>query len=322
MRLNPKIVTQLQKKIAAARSILLLAHEFPDGDAFGSVAAMNFVLKHMKKKVDIAYLRLDNSSWDYLYFFKGLNIHEYSELAEKKYDLAIILDSSNENRLGEQKVLLSRCSFVINIDHHPDNSEFGDLNLLHWASAVGEILYFLFKKMKVDISRETAICLLISIITDTGRFKHSSTHRGIFKVIYEILKFVEPDDYYNIVQHLYSEVSLKKSKLIREALNNLEIFGKNIAFSYIPEDTGLEEGLVDNILSIKGIGAAVLARRVGKNIKLSLRAKDKTLNVRELAAQFNGGGHIHASGASMQLQDLPKQIEEIRQKVKKYFNKK
>ena len=95
---------------------------------------------------------------------------------------------------------------------------------------------------------------------------------------------------------------------------------EGIAFSYIDRDCGTEDGLVDPVLSIRGVRAAVLARPDGNQLRLSFRAKDPDINIRNLAQQFGGGGHIHASGATVPLTDFSAQIEQVKAAMEVYFN--
>jgi nanoRNase/pAp phosphatase (c-di-AMP/oligoRNAs hydrolase) len=126
--------------------------------------------------------------------------------------------------------------------------------------------------------------------------------------------------YHELVSNLYAEESLRKWQLISIAVRNLTLIKEGIAFSYIEEDCGEEDGLVDPVLSIKGVKAAVLARPVGDQLRLSFRAKDPQINIRNLAQQFGGGGHIHASGATIALTDFAKQIELVKAAMEAYFN--
>ena len=138
-------------------------------------------------------------------------------------------------------------------------------------------------------------------------------------MVHELLAYVQPEDYRQIITHLYEEEPLSKMQLVSEAIRNMVLLHGMIAFSFLEQECGLEEGLIDPLLSIQGSKAAVLIRLAGQQIRMSFRAKDTQINVRDLAAQFGGGGHPQAAGATIPLVNFGEQVKEIESKVVEYF---
>lgn len=303
--------------LSQASRIVILAHDYPDGDAVGSALAMHELLRNMGKDVHVFLSNVRQESWSFLGFFPVINTVE--ELLSQSFDVAVVVDSSHEKRLGNAVELLQKIPMVINIDHHTDNSGFGHLNYVREAAAVGEILYEYMLESGVSITRNIAVALLVSLITDTGRFKHNNTHRGIFGMVHELLGYVQPQDYRQIITQLYEEEPLSKMQLVGESLRNMVLLHSTIAFSFLDQDCGLEEGLIDPLLSIQGAKVAVLLRLAGQQIRMSFRSKDTQISVRELAAQFGGGGHPQASGATIPLVSFREQVKEIEAKVAQHF---
>jgi phosphoesterase RecJ-like protein len=313
-----KEIDELKEVISQSSKILLLTHDFPDGDAVGSLYAFCGYLNSIGKEYRFCFSNLDEELWNELLpGFADKRISE-DQITNFGAELLIVLDSSNPDRVGALKSYFHSFQHIVNIDHHGDNNSFGSLNIVKEASATGEVVYDLFKKLAWKPDALTAKATLTAIIADTGRFQFVNTHPALFLIISEIMAICGMETYFKIVQGLYEEVSLNKLQLLAEAIRNVEFFGNGVAFSYIDDNAGLTEGLIDQIRAIKGVKVAVLVRRVEDKVKISFRSKDKTLSVRELAGKFGGGGHPGASGATLPLTDIELQIAEIRKTVKEY----
>ena len=309
---------EIKEIIEKAERISIFTHDFPDGDAVGSVVAMYLLCKHLNKKAKVFFSGLNAELWSFVPELSAICCDSVEDTANNF--LAIVVDSSNPQRLGKNEKYLKLASTIINIDHHPDNSNFGDINTVNsTCCSVGEIIFYLLADMGITLNQEMARVLLISIITDTGRFKYSNVKPDIFRIIATLIEISGVEIYLEIVRKLYAENSIFKQRLVAEAIKNIDFIKPNIAFSYIALDCGLEDGLIDPILSIKGVEVAVLARIHSDILKLSFRAKNKEINVKDLAARFGGGGHINASGASIKLSKFKNQIKEIRDTIANYF---
>lgn len=313
-----KEIDELNEVISQSSKILLLTHDFPDGDAVGSLYAFCGYLNSIGKEYRFCFSNFDEELWNELLPGFEDNRINPDQLSKLGADLLIVLDSSNPDRVGPLKSYFQYFNKIINIDHHGDNNSFGSLNIVKEASATGEVIYKLFEEIGWKPDAVTAKAILTAIIADTGRFQFVNTHPALFLIILEIVNICGMENYFKIVQGLYEEVSLTKLQLLAEAIRNVEFFAKGVAFSYIDDNAGLTEGLIDQIRAIKGVKVAVLVRRVEDKVKISFRSKDKTLSVRELAGKFGGGGHPGASGATLPLTDINIQIVEIRQIVKEY----
>lgn len=316
--ISEKEVVEFSELLSRSSKVLLLTHDFPDGDAVGSLYAVCGYLNSIGKEYRFCFSNLDEELWNELLPGFSKNRISTDKISDFGAELLIVLDSSNPDRVGPLKSYFQYFNKIINIDHHGDNNSFGSLNIVREASATGEVLYMLFGKIGWRPDAITARATLTAILADTGRFQFVNTHPALFLIISEIVAICGMETYFKIVQGLYEEVSLNKLQLLAEAIRNVEFFGKGVAFSYIDDNAGLTEGLIDQIRAIKGVKVAVLVRRVEDKVKISFRSKDKTLSVRELAGKFGGGGHPGASGATLPLTDINIQIVEIRKTVKEY----
>ena len=199
---------------------------------------------------------------------------------------------------------------IINIDHHPDNTGYGDIAYLDsGASAVGEILSTYFFDVGYKIDREAAIQLYTAILTDTGRFRFNSTTRKTMEIAGKLIEAgADPRYISDSVYYSFSESTLH---LIGKVFSRVRLFGGGkiclVAMdqntlsenNFNPADT---EGMAEYTLFGKGVVIGGLLKEVGKRrTKVSLRSRDG-INVSELAHKYGGGGHNNASGFHI---DLP-----------------
>ena len=164
-----ELVEIFKKEISISETIILTAHRDPDGDAIGSVLAMQEVLQNIGKDVDIVldempkvFLELKNSD-------KILRVDEF-EKSNKKYDLAIFLDNNSKKSFLVPDSILERAKKSINIDHHIGGNIFTDIMYVEEESpAVCETVYKILKKLEYEITYDIMKAIIIGVITDTGR---------------------------------------------------------------------------------------------------------------------------------------------------------
>jgi len=311
-------IVELVNVISNSNKILLLTHDFPDGDAVGSLYSFSGYLSSLGKDYRFCFSNFDEELWNELLPVNSKNRLKVEDITAYGADLLVVLDCSNPERMGPLQGQVSLYKTVVNVDHHGDNNFFGALNIVKEAAATGEVVYNIYKELGWQMDAVTAKATMTAILADTGRFQYVNTHPELFAIVAKIVDICGMEEYFKIVQGLYEEVTLSKLQLLGKAIANVEFFGNGVAFSYIEDNATLTEGLIDQIRAIKGVKVAVLARRVDNMVKISFRSKDKTVSVRELAGKFGGGGHPGASGATLPLTDLTKQIAEIRKIVKEY----
>ena len=115
--------------IGQAKHILLCTHLAPDGDALGSMLALGSLLRRMGKQSTMICHDLVPG---YLFFLPGQEaIRLPSQVSvDERFDLAISVDASDAERLGDSFTLFSRCSKTIQMDHHSTNTRFAQHNLV------------------------------------------------------------------------------------------------------------------------------------------------------------------------------------------------
>ena len=164
-----EFVEMFKKEISISETIILTAHRDPDGDAIGSVLAMQEALQNIGKDADIVldempkvFLELKNSD-------KILRVDEF-EKSNKNYDLAIFLDNNSKKSFLVPDSILERAKKSINIDHHIGGNIFTDIMYVEEeSSAVCETVYKILKKLEYEITYDIMKAIIIGVITDTGR---------------------------------------------------------------------------------------------------------------------------------------------------------
>lgn len=297
------LMDEYMEDIEYSDNIYLASHVQPDGDNIGSLLALGRALEKMDKEVHL--IKVDKIPYDYR-FLPNMHLFEESN-AEKDIDLFIALDCGDMDRLGIAKDIALKAKKVINIDHHITNDYFGDLNIvLPYASATGEIIYHLIKRMGIEIDKDIATCIYVAISTDTGSFIYDNTTKDTHLIVSDLLS--KDIDLNKIIVNLYQSRSLERTRLFIESLNSLEILKDNqIGIIKVTKNmlkiskAALEdaEGIISFVRDIEGVEVACLFKEIDvEEIKVSLRSKEK-VDVSNICLKFNGGGHERAAGCTI-----------------------
>lgn len=285
--------------IKNAQTIVLAGHISPDGDAVSSNFALALAIKKMGKNPII----LLEKYADTYSFLKGHNF--VATNCNIKPELFISLDCGSISRLGQFEEVFKNAEKTINIDHHSDNNNFGDFNVVNKkASSTSEVVYEIISNMEdIEIDLDIATAIYTGIVFDTCGFKHNSTGKRTHQIAGELIEKGVDNSY--IHTNLIYTHTLANSRLLAKAIQNIEIYGK-LAISTISKNEILNEcmatyedleGISGYLLDIKGMEVSVfLYEKEDESIKASFRAKE--FNVNAIAKKFGGGGHILASGAT------------------------
>ena len=290
-------MSELFEAIKRSNSILLLAHENPDGDAIGSLMGFYHMLKNMKKDVQCVIPEIPET----FLFLDAIN--EVLKESNREYDLAIVVDCANRERVGQINNELDRCKDVIVIDHHTSNAQYGNINYVEGeVSSCCQVIYYLFKEWNINITNEIGEALATGMLTDTAGFRNDNVDKKTYLMAAELIDFGV--DLHKIYYLVLSKKSMAQYLLMKMTLDRLEMFcdGK-IAFSYISQEDmenvgakmGDHEGLVDIGRNIGGVEASIFMRECDDVYRISLRSNG-LVDVNKVAYKFDGGGHKMAAG--------------------------
>src|SRR5438105_6591434 len=315
-------LTAVANAIRPADRFLLVTHENPDGDGLGSILALKLALDQLGK-----------DSVMYLYGEAPLPVeYSFMPLAELRRRLPddwrervlIAVDCANESRIGPEPEPLEGAPLALDIDHHHDNTRFGQLNLIvPNASSTGEVLRDVFAELGVELTPEIAEPLYIALVTDTGRFQYSNTTAKALRLAAELVEAGAGG--HRIFRRVYETVQFAKLKLLARALEPAQIYdGGRPVVSYLLRtdltDMGAaeaySEGIIDYLRAVEGADMAALIRepRDGPARRISLRASNDELDVSAIARKWGGGGHRQAAGFSSDAS-----IEEITEFIQREF---
>jgi len=298
--------------IRGADRFLVTTHENPDGDALGSLLALHQILAQLGKD-SVMFLAAKEFPLPIEYRFLPLEEVFHEAPADMADRTIIFLDCGNIDRMPVE-FLTDGDNFRINVDHHHDNTLFGDVNLLDTAaSSTAEIVYELAIALGAEITPEIASAIYVGLVTDTGKFMYENTNAHTHRVAAELIDAgVDVDDTY---RRLYEHVPVEKLRLLSRALEGIgRHCEERLVVAYITEAdyeaTGageeMTEGIIDHLRAIEGTLVAALVRDLGDRgraaRKVSLRSSGGEVDVSAIARKHGGGGHKRAAGFSTDLE--------------------
>jgi phosphoesterase RecJ-like protein len=226
--------------------------------------------------------------------------------AGETFDCVIATDCASFERLGSAGRHIGSRKLMINIDHHASNTRYGDINwVIGREPSCGELIYRLLRYACWPITKEIADCLFTAVSTDTGSFQYPNTRPMTYHVAGDLVK--RGADLSKICDEVYQSYSLSRVRLLRHVYNSFRLTHDNqIAYFWLKKKdfarTGAEtadsEGLIDHVRDIETVVVACAFEEIEPELtRISLRSKNGRVNVNEIAALFNGGGHKAAAGA-------------------------
>ncbi|OGE82413.1 MAG: hypothetical protein A3B10_02975 [Candidatus Doudnabacteria bacterium RIFCSPLOWO2_01_FULL_44_21] len=286
--------------IKQSHKIFLTTHEGTDGDDLGSLLALKNYLEQINKEV---FAAVKGGIPKNLVFLPGSDEVE-EEFPSDYIDLVITFGCNKLDRPGFPQ-LLSFQGFIINFDHHPDNTNFGAVNVVDpTTSAVAELIYYFLLFTQAQINKEIATNLLTGIFTDTGGFKHANTSAEALEVAAELLKKGARID--KIALQTMGRKRPSAIKAWSRGLENARFDPeKRMVFSVLTEEDLKEigasdedlDGFVELLNNMPQARFSLLLRQDGDTVKGSLRSEPhKKVDVSKIAKSFGGGGHKLASG--------------------------
>jgi bifunctional oligoribonuclease and PAP phosphatase NrnA len=306
--LTTDLVARIRETLEKCHHPLVLSHIDPDGDALGTQLAVGAYLESLGKPV--VMLR-DSDIPNKYAFLPGIEriVRPNGPGQSGPFDVAIVLECPQLQRLGAAARFIGPQTLVINIDHHPDNELEAEISWLDVkASSVGEMMYEYFSATGVELDHSMATQLYTAILTDTGRFRFGSTTPRTLAIAGELVRAgADPRE---ICDRVYFDMDPAVVKLTGRVLSALEYHdhGRICIMPLTQQmlvDTGASvtntEGLVDYSLFTRGVEAGALFRELETGFtKVSLRSRNG-INVAAIAARYGGGGHPNAAGCLVKL---------------------
>jgi len=295
-------------ELHSARKLIVASHENPDGDALGSLIAMQEILTALGKD---SVMFVDEGEFPLPYEYRFLPLPGPVSAPPEDLDerTIVLLDCGNLER-NPAEALQRPGARILNIDHHHDNTRFGTVNLVvPEASCTAEIVWDLMHALGVAPTSTIAEALYVGLITDTGKFMYENTGPRAHLMAAELIE--AGVDVHEIYRRVYEGVPYGKLALLARGLANVERFDDGRLtvtvlstkdFSDSGAAESYSEGVIDYLRAVQGTAVAALVRdRIGDADglrKVSLRATDERVDVSAIARLQGGGGHRQAAGFS------------------------
>lgn len=296
-------MNRLFEMIEQCNTISIVGHIRPDGDCIGSSLGMyNYILdNYPDKRVDVFLEPI----MDKFKFLKGTDNIKNTP-TDEIYDLSISVDCSDTDRHGEFADIFKNAKNTVCIDHHRSNKGFGNLYYCDPdASSACEVVSRFFDMDK--ISKSCAEALYMGIIHDTGVLKYSATSEETMYIVGKLIS--KGIDTQFIIDETFYKVRYVQNKLTGRALLDSKLYlgGKVIAsciskeifeeFGATKDDT---DGIIDKLRVTEGVEVAILGYQTDDNMfKFSMRSISY-VDVSVISVHFGGGGHIRASGFTVE----------------------
>lgn len=307
---------EIYNKIKEYDTIIIHRHNKPDGDALGSqIGLKEAILATFPNKV----VKITGDMTE-RYSFMG----KMDDISDELYKdaLVFVLDSGQTHLISDTRFNCGK--FMIKMDHHLAVEDYANINYVDTSreSCAGLIADFI-KTVGMNLTKVGAEALFTGMVTDSGRFRYSSTTDKTFDSASFLMKY--NPDINNIYLNLYTEdlnVILLKARLTCK----IQVTEKNVAYMiHTKEDVkdygldifSISRGMVNLMAGIKGIDIWVnFTEDLDGKILVELRSNG--LNINTVAVKYGGGGHLQASGCCLEskeyiynvLEDLNKIVEE------------
>lgn len=306
------MLTKIYQKIKEYSTIIIYRHARPDGDALGAQLGLKTLLKdtYPHKHIYAVGDMTERLSW----------IGKMDEISDDIYKnaLIIVLDTGADYLISDEKWKLGH--EVIKIDHHFPQGEYGDYSYIDTQSeSTCSIVATLAIQKRYKMSKEAATYLFIGIVTDSGRFRYSSTSDKTLKIAAELLK-------YNVdTESIYSKIYVEKLKLVKLKAKLIDKFVVDLpGLAYLINTkeeikelnidiNDISRGMINIMSGIEEITVwANFCEDESGCVFCELRGRDK--NVYKIATKYGGGGHVQASGMTLKSQELiPAVIKDLQE---------
>jgi len=298
---EPTELTRIRDTLASGHRFLITSHARPDGDSLGSQLALALALRAAGKSVRI--VNRDPVPGPYR-AFPATDLIEVAPSVDGEFDAVVILECGELSRPDVEG--LGR-HVVINIDHHAGNTGYGTLN---WydpsAAACAEMVLDLIDALGLPVTRDIATHLYVAILTDTGSFRHANITARTFDACRRAA--ATGVDAAAVARQIFDSSHAGKLKLMGALLDGMQIEADGrLAVLYLDDQilarTGTTredlEGLVNLPFAAREIRAVLFFKIEGPDdVRVSLRSKGN-VDVRAVAARYQGGGHVNAAGFSV-----------------------
>lgn len=334
--MNLEHINALKTLLSLPKTIAIIPHKNPDGDAVGSTLALYHYLTKRGHKTTIV---APNDFPKFLKWMPGadkiLNFERENTQAKTilaHAEVIFTLDFNHLGRVGQMTEYLEKATatFVM-VDHHQAPSDYAkimysDVTMSSTCEMVYHLLHYLGDTN--EITADMANCIYTGIMTDTGSFKFKATTSTTHRIVADLLD--KGAENTAIHHRIYDTNSPSRLHLLGCALKNMVILKEyNTTYITLSQDEldryhytkGDTEGFVNYGLTLENIRfAAIFIENKEEGIlKISFRSVGD-FSVNNFSRQFfQGGGHTNAAGgkSDLSISETTKYFESLLPQFKK-----
>lgn len=309
-----EICHQILEKIKAYDTIIIHRHMKPDPDALGSQMGLKYLLeKHFPDK-HIKAVGFNEPTLTWLAKMDTVEDSDYQGA------LVIVCDTANTARIDDKRY--DKGDYLIKIDHHPNDDQYGDLAWVDTnSSSASEMIALFAETTNLDLSDYAARLLCAGIIGDTGRFLYPSTSARTLRIASHLRE--HNFDFSELTRKM-DTISFKIAKLQGYVYDHLEVDENGAArvtltqevlqaYNVTDAETAAIVGAPGRIDSVSLWG--IFVEQADGHYRVRLRSKFVPIN--GVAKEHDGGGHPLASGAnSYSLEENEQIYQELKNLVK------
>jgi phosphoesterase RecJ-like protein len=326
-------INKVEELLDTADKAVIVTHVSPDGDAIGSSLGLWHYLIELGIEATVivpnefpAFLQWPKGAKDILVHEKH---PEFSEKLIAEADLIFCLDFNVLNRIKALGTHVGQAQAKkVLIDHHPYPDDFCDVTISYpQMSSTSELIFRLICRMGdfETMSRNSAECIYMGMMTDTGAFTYNSNDPEIYYIIGQLIsKGINKDQIYSAVYHNYSADRFRMmGYMLSEKMKIYEEYGTAIIWLTEAEQRryharkGDTEGFANIPLNIKGVIFSAFFREDENMIKISFRSQGDFPSNAIASQCYNGGGHLNAAGGEF-FGPLEKAIEVFEKALPEY----
>jgi phosphoesterase RecJ-like protein len=311
-------VRRLEQLLAQHDDVLIFGHKDADGDTLGCSLAFAEALRARGKRVSVLIPPPLPDMYRWLPGFEQIVLEPSPGLSD--VPLVLFFDAGNIDRSGTAVRHIAETATLVNIDHHPSNPRFGDLNIIQPdAAAVGQMCLYLLGQLGWEITPTMALNLYTALLTDTGGFRHENTTAAALEDASRLAALGADPSYAATMVYKSRPLTTLRLSTLSLATMQVEAEGR-LAWAKVTRQMlrkagaamAESEGIIDTLNSIAGLEAAIVFKEVSARLtKISVRSRGP-IDSAAICARFGGGGHMRAAGAEVQL-PMPEAIEAVRQ---------
>ena len=308
------VYKRIYKEIKKHNKIIIARHIGADPDALGSTLGLREVIKDTFPLKEVYAVGTPANKHKYIGELDSFNESMYED------SLLIVLDTPDIKRVDGIDPL--RFKSRIKIDHHPLVDRYCDIELIdEEASSASQLVLELIFNSKLKLNKSGAEKLFAGIVSDTNRFLYYYSSSRTFYLVSRLLEETNID-ITKIYESMYIR-SIEEKRLQSYIINNIKLTENKLGYIMINQDTldelNTDAATITNIVNVLTyieemvVWVIFAYDKNNQNIRASIRSRGPIIN--EVAANYNGGGHIYASGARIssfdEAEDMVKDLDEV-----------